>query len=120
MEALINLHFHFVLTGRCLGGGRRGYIDLLKWDAQRKYPCSRVHPIFRPAPPAATACGQQTFVQLAHPYVQVPIRKYPNGTQDKIVGKVRASEFPRGAEVSNAMLLLRVWRSLLVLFFFVC
>eukprot|EP00903_Cladosiphon_okamuranus_P006791 g6619.t1 len=29
---------------------------------------------------------------------QVPIRKYPNGTQDKIVGKVRASEFPRGAE----------------------
>ncbi|CAM9169604.1 unnamed protein product [Laminaria digitata] len=30
--------------------------------------------------------------------MQVPIRKYPNGTQDKIVGKVRASEFPRGAE----------------------
>ncbi|CAN0364631.1 unnamed protein product, partial [Ectocarpus fasciculatus] len=29
---------------------------------------------------------------------QVPIRKYPNGTQDKIVGKVRASEFPRGED----------------------
>lgn len=35
--------------------------------------------------------------------MQVPIRKYPNGTQDKIVGKVRASEFPRGAEVSTAI-----------------
>lgn len=33
--------------------------------------------------------------------LQVPIRKYPNGTQDKIVGKVRASEFPRGAEVGQ-------------------
>ena len=33
----------------------------------------------------------------------MPIRKYPNGTQDKIVGKVRASEFPRGAEVSTAV-----------------
>lgn len=31
----------------------------------------------------------------------MPIRKYPNGTQDKIVGKVRASEFPRGVDVGQ-------------------
>lgn len=44
-------------------------------------------------------CVLLCFVVFSSCREKVPIRKYPNGTQDKIVGKVRASEFPRGAEV---------------------